>query len=64
MLYLHATKMFYVSNGSSSVTNDAKMKKQIAILKNFSFVNNVTVAAHLTAIEKWMNFVPPISSSY
>ncbi|HEV2173681.1 MAG TPA: DegT/DnrJ/EryC1/StrS family aminotransferase, partial [Nitrospira sp.] len=45
MLSFHATKVFNTFEGGALVSRDAKTKQRIDHLKNFGFVNEVTVVA-------------------
>ena len=45
VLSFHATKVFNTFEGGAIVCHDAKMKRHIDHLKNFGFVDEVTVAA-------------------
>ena len=45
VLSFHATKVFNTFEGGAIVSNDAKTKQRIDHLKNFGFVDEVTVAA-------------------
>ncbi len=45
VLSFHATKVFNTFEGGAIVCNDAKIKKRIDRLKNFGFVDEVTVVA-------------------
>lgn len=46
VLSFHATKVFNTFEGGAIICKDEKTKKHIDHLKNFGFVNEVTVAAH------------------
>lgn len=45
MLSFHATKVFNTIEGGAIVTNDEKLKKRADFLRNFGFVDEVTVVA-------------------
>jgi len=45
VLSFHATKVFSTIEGGAIITNDEKLKKRIDYLKNFGFVDEVTVIA-------------------
>jgi dTDP-4-amino-4,6-dideoxygalactose transaminase len=43
MLSFHATKVFNTAEGGALVTSDPKLKQRVDLLKNFGFVDEVTV---------------------
>jgi len=45
ILSFHATKVFNTMEGGAIITSDKKIKKQVDLLRNFGFVDEVTIVA-------------------